>query len=224
MSFHSIVQRILRTQRKSLSLVSSLRYAWRECDDLGRYRSLSNFLALEAPDLTDGHPSVTLDLGCGVHPKNPFRADRCCGVDLRVEDPANSGFLQRADLSVQAIPFPDAFFNYATAFDFLEHIPRVLWVGGTTRFCFVELMNEIYRVLKPQGVFLSLTPAVPTRAAFADPTHVNYITAATFPVYFSGYVNGYPSAMSYGFRGDFDCLKQGWIGGHLASLLRKVER
>lgn len=51
------------------------------------------------------------------------------------------------------------------AFDFLEHIP----LGRT-----VEVIEEIYRVLKPGGKFESFTPSTDSRAAFQDPTHVSF--------------------------------------------------
>ena len=35
-------------------------------------------------------------------------------------------------------------------------------------------MNEIYRVLKPNGYFLHRTPAFPAKQAFSDPTHVKF--------------------------------------------------
>lgn len=64
----------------------------------------------------------------------------------------------------------------------------------------VELMNEIYRVLKPCGVFFSVTPIYPHLGAFADPTHVNYMTQETFVNYFDHVLRW---AGRYGYTGDF---------------------
>lgn len=142
----------------------------------------------------------TLDLGCGLQPKNPFKAQEVYGVDIRTDG-------QRvlvADLAVEPIPFEDNFFDYCTAFDFLEHVPRVIY-APQRRFCFVELMSEIFRVLKPGGRFLSFTPAFPAPAAWRDPTHVNIITTETFPLYFDTQ-NGW--AKMYGFKGGFVIEKQ----------------
>jgi len=45
-------------------------------------------------------------------------------------------------------------------------------------------MNEIYRVLKPQGLFsLALLPAITSRAPFSRIYHINYLTGDHFPVY-----------------------------------------
>ena len=81
-------------------------------------------------------------------------------------------------------------------------------------------MNEIGRCLKPNGIFLSHTPAFPHQQAFQDPTHVNIITEATFKNYFD---EKQKLAKAYGFKGAFRILKQGWSGPHLISVLTKVD-
>lgn len=45
-------------------------------------------------------------------------------------------------------------------------------------------MNEIHRVLAPEGLFFCRVPAFPSTYAFKDPTHVNFITEDTFPEFF----------------------------------------
>ena len=49
------------------------------------------------------------------------------------------------------------------AVDFLEHVADA-----------VELLNEIHRVLVPDGLLLSCTPSTDGRGAFQDPTHVSF--------------------------------------------------
>lgn len=44
--------------------------------------------------------------------------------------------------------YPDSFFDLVVAFDVLEHVEND-----------IELINEIYRVLKPRGVFIFTVPA-----------------------------------------------------------------
>ncbi|NJM13797.1 MAG: methyltransferase domain-containing protein, partial [Synechococcaceae cyanobacterium SM1_2_3] len=157
----------------------------------------------------------SLDLGCGPKSKNPFNADEVFGIDVREDLEAN---IRRADLAVEPIPFADNSFDYVTAYDFLEHIPRLLYVP-MRRNAFVELMNEVYRVLKMGGIFLSHTPAYPHAAAFQDPTHVNIITEMTFPAYFDQ-INRW--ATGYGFKGTFLIQKQEWHGAHLQTIMKKV--
>ncbi len=158
----------------------------------------------------------TLDLGCGSVPKNPFNADEFYGIDIR-EDLQNN--IRQADLAIEPIPFENELFDFVTAYDFIEHIPRIAYIPHQ-RNCFVELMNEVYRVLKNDGYFLSCTPAFPRAEAFQDPTHVNIITKRTFPCYF-----GWRSrwASMYGFNGAFLVIMQEWHGQHLLTIMKKVD-
>lgn len=158
----------------------------------------------------------TLDLGCGLKPKNPYNAQEAYGIDVRDDAEAQ---VVKADLVVEPIPFPDASFDFVTAHDFIEHIPRLIY-APQRRNAFIEVMNEIHRVLKPGGIFMSFTPAYPHAATFRDPTHVNFITEETFPLYFD-HVNRWASV--YGFQGAFQILSQEWRGVHLLSQMRKVE-
>jgi SAM-dependent methyltransferase len=137
------------------------------------------------------------------------------GIDIREDLEKN---VVKADLAVEGIPFEDAFFDYVTAHDVLEHIPRVIYVPDR-RNSFIELMSEVWRVLKVGGKFLSSTPAFPHAAAFADPTHVNVITDQTFTLYFDD-INCW--ARGYGFKGKFKVESQSWSGAHLVTHLIKV--
>ncbi len=159
----------------------------------------------------------SLDLGCGQKPRNPFSADFLYGIDIR-EDLENK--IYKSNLSREKIPFETNMFDYCTAFDFIEHIPRLVQINGDDYFAFIELMNEIYRILKPGGLFLHVTPAYPAKEAFQDPTHVNFITEDTFPNYFCSPYN-WAADLGYGFKGEFDLIKQYWIDDiWVASLIK----
>jgi len=158
--------------------------------------------------------SNTLDLGCGSTPRNPFEANNFYGVDLFEQ---NDDKIKVADLAVNPIPFEKDTFDFITAYDLIEHIPRVIY-SPSRSFPFINLMNEIFRCLKPGGYFFSHTPAYPYSPLFRDPTHVNYITEETFSIYFDG-VNNY--AKIYGFNGGFEIAEQGWNGFTLVTLMRK---
>lgn len=149
-----------------------------------------------------------LDIGCGAEPHNPYRKAELHGVDIRQIDPQASFRFSAANLTLEPIPFPDSHFSSVSAFDFIEHVPRTMASadGTGTRFPFVELMNEVWRVLAPGGRFYALTPAFPSPQAFRDPTHVNFITEETHH-YFVGDV---PGARMYGFNGRFRTLRAGW--------------
>ena len=146
-----------------------------------------------------------LDLGCGATPRNPYACTEVFGVDIAPGASPPGVVLRTANVALQPIPFGDNHFDAVSAYDFLEHVPRVLprADGESLRFPFVELMNEVWRVLKPDGRFYASTPAVPHEAAFQDPTHVNFITDLTHR-YFT---RPERLAAMYGFHGDFSVLR-----------------
>jgi SAM-dependent methyltransferase len=155
--------------------------------------------------MNNDHLNRHLDLGCGGKPRNPYARRDLFGVDIAA--PVNQAGIEirTANLSVGSIPFPDNHFASVSAYDFLEHIPRVLPKVNEagTRFPFIELMNEIWRVLAPGGVLYAMTPAYPHPAAFQDPTHVNILTDQSH-IYFTQ-----PELLGrmYGFFGTFRVVR-----------------
>lgn len=159
--------------------------------------------------------SISLDLGAGANLRNPFGCVRVCGVDIS-GDPSRN--IVGADLVLGPIPFDDNSLDFVTSYDFLEHVPRVIYTPQR-RLPFIEIMNEVYRVLKPAGIFMSHTPIFPYGSAFRDPTHVNILTYETFPLYFDD-TNMW--GKTYGFKGRFRVLEQRIKPPHLISFLQKV--
>jgi SAM-dependent methyltransferase len=142
-----------------------------------------------------------LDLGCGTRPRNPYAQGELFGIDIA----GDGATVRRANLAVAPIPFEAHFFDSVSAYDFLEHVPRVLPTadGRDTRFPFIELMNEVWRVLKAGGRFYASTPVYPAPQVFVDPTHVNVLTADSHH-YFTRPALG---ARMYGFVGDFTLVR-----------------
>lgn len=149
-------------------------------------------------------PDTHLDLGCGDHPRNPYERGTLYGVDIRMPDRAVAYEHRVANLVLEPIPFADSSLGSVSAFDYLEHVPRLFPDGqGGTRFPFVQLMDEIWRVLAPGGRLYALTPAYPHPEAFVDPTHVNIITDESH-TYFCGES---PLGRMYGFSGCFKVIR-----------------
>jgi SAM-dependent methyltransferase len=164
---------------------------------------------------------VSVDLGSGSEPRNPLGCERLYGLDIAAYPGAN---VMAVDLFQSRLPFPDDSVDVVTAYDFLEHVPRCSLAEGRTRFPFVDLMSEVFRILKPGGLFFSKTPAYPSAGAFVDPTHVNILTEDTFLLYFCTNA-GRPQASRYGFQGDFTLVSQRWWGrGQSASLLSLLQK
>jgi len=181
--------------------------------DLPEAKSVDQCLKGLIAKASDLHGTSTLDLGCGLNPQNPFRAEQVYGIDIR-DNP--SEHIKSADLTVEPIPFADNTFDFITAFDIIEHIPKVIYAPNR-RFPLVELMNEVWRTLKPNGYFLSHTPVYPYSAIFGDPTHVSEVTHETF-----GYFDDVSrNAAMYGFKGSFKVVSQHLIIPHMVSVLQK---
>ena len=164
--------------------------------------------------------STSLDLGSGANPQNPYNAGQVFGVDI-VDFGKNN--VMTADLVTSKIPFKEDSFDYITAYDFLEHVPRLIYLNNVRLSPFIELMNEIHRVLKPGGHFLGITPAFPNPEAFQDPTHVNIISEATIN-YFAG--NLAHLGGIYGFNGNFEIVDTYWeydAPSHLVWELRAIK-
>ena len=161
-------------------------------------------------------PDRHLDLGCGLAPRNPYGRRQLCGVDIRPLESTPEAEFRCANVVLDPVPYADNSFGSVSAYDFIEHVPRLLTTpdGRSTWFPFINLMNEIWRVLAPGGRLYALTPAFPSPAAFVDPTHVNIITEHTHE-YFCG---DQPLGGIYGFRGAFRPLRVEWVV-YLDSLL-----
>ena len=139
-----------------------------------------------------------LDIGCGDRIKNPYSAPNLYGLDVH-NNPSMIKNYTKANLILDKLPYPDNFFCSVSAYDVLEHIPRQMFINGEIEYPFINLMNEIFRVLKPNGIFFACTPFYPKSEAFVDPTHVNFIALGTVEYF----IDGHPYGKMYGFNGFF---------------------
>lgn len=151
------------------------------------------------------------DLGSGGNPRTREGYE---GYGVDVYETSNKK-VRIADLAIDAIPFDNDSFELVTAFDVLEHISPILYMGRERRSCMIELFNEIYRVLKPGGRFFHQTPGYHpnenSQAVWQDPTHV-YVWTPVTSNYFSGDYFGHHD--SYGHTSDFKLISKEWSNGH----------
>lgn len=178
------------------------------------FRSLSNYLSNILWEIDLPKPmsdmNIHLDLGCGNNPRNPFKAIQMIGCDVIDSNQINIAcpYVQ-CDVS-EKLPFETNSFSSVSAYDVIEHIPRLVRENEKVVYPFVNLMSEIYRVLKPGGIFYAITPMFPSSAAFGDPTHVNFITKETVN-YFAD--SCHAKTLGYGFDGNFKLIFADWLRG-----------
>jgi SAM-dependent methyltransferase len=153
-------------------------------------------------------PKKQLDLGCGDTLRKQEGIEMCFGVDIN--PPRNKDILY-ADLSHDPLPFTENMFNLVTAFDFMEHIEH----KGM-----IPLFNEIYRVLKHNGIFHMESPCYPARECFQDPQHV-YIWTEESINYFSGDYYGFHD--HYGHRSRFKKIKNTVKEGRLIAEIKAIK-
>jgi len=146
--------------------------------------------------------SKHLDVACGSNPRNPYKYDELYGVDI-IDIKETTFNYKKCNIILESLPFEDSSFDSISAYDFLEHIPRLIVLNNETHFPFIEFMNEVYRVLKPNGKFLAITPCYPSPKAFVDPTHVNIITKNTHRYFSIPHLR----AKMYGFNGKFKIIR-----------------
>lgn len=108
--------------------------------------------------------AIKLNLGCGRK-----KLEGYLGVDkIKTEE---TDILH--DLDARPFPFNDNSVAEIMADNVLEHVKELL-----------PTMEELYRILEPNGILKIRVPYAKSDAAFKDPTHKNFFTEDTFN-YFS---------------------------------------
>ncbi len=108
-------------------------------------------------------PPVAIDLGCGDYKQ----VETAIGVDRSSRRAVNA----IADLE-KGLPFRDESIDHVFAVHVLEHLRDL-----------IHLMNEVHRVLRPDGVLHVLVPYWQHPVAVADPTHVRLFVPDSFKIF-----------------------------------------
>lgn len=83
----------------------------------------------------------------------------------------------RWDITQTPWPFEPGYFRGVKAHHILEHVERKF---------LVPVMNEVWRILEPEGRCWIEIPLFPTEDSVADPTHVSFFVSQTFDYFVKG--------------------------------------
>ena len=107
---------------------------------------------------------IQLDIGCG-HNKQPGF------VGMDVQDVPGVDVVH--NWLDYPWPFPDESVIRAIASHVIEHVPP-------HNFGFINFMNEVWRVMLPNGQFAISMPYATSHGMFQDPTHCNFCNETTW--------------------------------------------
>ena len=100
------------------------------------------------------------------------------------------------DLNKLPLPFEDNQFEEILAYSILEHVN------------YVPLMDELYRILKPNGIIKIRTPHFTYVESYADPTHINHFSYLTFFYFKKGLAREYSFCKFSDFGGQITFQKR----------------
>jgi len=107
--------------------------------------------------------SKKLDLGCGNR-----KREGAIGIDCNPKTCADVIH----DLNVFPYPFEDSSFDEIYADNVLEHLGDL-----------IKVLEELYRISKPNAIIRVDVPYFRAKWAFIDPTHKHFFTTGSFSYY-----------------------------------------
>lgn len=155
-----------------------------------------NISQAEIIEMFGGGP-YKLNLGSGVN----LQPD-CINIDMIDPLHVKEGKYLQLDLEVARLPFPKGSVEEVIAAHVMEHLHN-----------FPALMNELHRVMKPNGSLRIYTPCYPSPEAFQDPTHVRFFTTKTFEYFTKGQFLYEHVGKTYGLEGwqrRYQSVQNGW--------------
>jgi SAM-dependent methyltransferase len=152
--------------------------------------------------LLNSKKGIYLDLGCGRNKQAEF-----VGMDIRP--------LEGVDIvhDIEKIPYPlpDEICLSVLASHIVEHLKP--WL-------FIDIMNELWRIMKPNGRLMIATPYAGSYGYWQDPTHCNGCNEATW-----GYFDPTHHARLYGIYTPkpWKIIKNAWqVNGNMEVIMEKI--
>lgn len=167
---------------------------------------------------------MELLLGCGASRikklARPDRQEWSGLVTLDITDKHKPDVVH--DIAVIPLPFDDDTFDEIHAYEVMEHVGQ----QGDWRFFFGQ-WSDIWRILKPEGVFYGTSPAWNCAWTWGDPGHTRVVSAESFtylhqPAY--DQVGKTPMTdYRFCYRADFDLVHSLVEGGTFQYALQAVK-
>lgn len=150
-------------------------------------------------------------LGAGRHHEKRMGVDGDdqWGELTTVDSDPSTGAHVICDLDVLPYPLPDDRYDEVHAYEVLEHLGS----QGDWRFFFAQF-DELWRILKPDGLLFATVPSAQSPWAWADPGHRRIITANTLQFLCRAW---YPDALAKTMASDYrTAFKGDWeiVNGH----------
>lgn len=167
---------------------------------------------------------MELLLGCGasrVKKIHAGRADWSALVTLDMAETHNPDVVH--DISQLPLPFEDGTFDEVHAYEVMEHVGQ----QGDWRF-FFDQWSDLWRILKPDGLFFGTSPHPSSPWAWGDPGHTRVIGPECLvflhqPAY-SAQIGRTPMTdYRAWYRADFDICLAKQDGGSFQYALRAVK-
>lgn len=96
------------------------------------------------------------------------RAEWSALTTLDINDDVGADVIH--DIAKLPLPFPDNAFDEVHAYEVMEHVGQ----QGDWRFFFAQ-WSDLWRILKPGGLFVGTSPAPDSQWAWGDPGHTRIV-------------------------------------------------
>jgi len=163
---------------------------------------------------------ISLDIGCGDRMRI---AEGCIGYGIDIKTRGDN--ILNVDACIESFPLEDNSVSHVFAYDFLEHIPTLIYLESTAFFPRIHFMNEVWRVMETGATFESRTPFFnpdnPRQEWCQDPTHCIPWSKITFN-YFSNLGGEWDRLRGiYGIEARFEVAEMRDENSHLFVKLKK---
>lgn len=141
------------------------------------------------------HPEKQI---CQIEPR---KLNFGCGKDIR-KGWVNFDLAKLPGVDVvgdfkRRLPFKDSTFDYILASHVLEHIPHHI---GKEKDGLICVMEELHRILKPNGMLEIKVPHYRSQNAFIDPTHSRFFDVGSFAYFTKESKMGYYTEKHFGIK------------------------